>query len=517
MSEVHSSTATGSSASPSSAAPPSPPATGGDGAFGSVTNASPNGATTGTDARAQAVQTTFLEPASTASAGYQPPPLFAGGALLPFRNHESGFSAASNALPRSEPSLARADPDVESDTIAEFDRLVGDDPEPDEVQRFFAGLSPVEGERLATERAEAMGNLDGAPAALRDMANRQLMQRDLQKLEAKAQTGKLTSLESQALENIRAAQRSIATIEHETDARTGEPLTAQLYEYDPWAFEGDGRAAVSVGDLGAADHVAVTVSGFGLEMARMDATDSLNIFVESQASALGSGDRVAVLAWVGYDAPSGGLLRGDAAGVVTQRMARAGAERLVDSVDGLHAMRGGDATHLTVIGHSYGATTATIAADEFDLAVGDLILLGSPGTGRASDANDLTTGRDHTWVGSASRDFVTSLGVTGAMDPTQVLAAVHGVPPELLGADPAEDDFHAQRFQAENIDRGDGWNITDHLSDRYFGEGTESLYNVAVIVTGAYDGVLHAEPRRDPWYAPLQDPERQRIPGSVEN
>lgn len=515
MSEVHGSTSAGSTLPSSSAAPSSPSTTGGDGALGSVVNATLSGTTTGTEARAHAVQTTFLEPALAASTESQPPPLFGDGLLLSFRDHENGFSTASSALPKSEPSPANADSDLESDAIAAFDRLISDESEPDEVWRFFAELGPVERERLTTERADVVGNLDGAPAAMRDRANRQLLQRDLERLEAKAQAGTLARLGRQALENIHTVQSAIAKIEARSDPGTGEPLASQLYSYEPFAFGGDGRVAVSVGDLDAADHVAVMASGLGSSMDRMDARNALSVYTESRERSVDTRESIAILDWVGYDAPSGGLLRGDAAAVVTQRMARAGAEYLTGDVEGLRSMRGDQVPHLTVIGHSYGATTAAIAADEFGVAADDLVLLGSPGTGHATNAEDLTTGWDHTWVGSASRDFVTSFAVTGLVDPMQILAAVHGIPPELLGADPAEDDFDAQRFRAESVDRGNGWNTADHLSDRYYEEGAESLFNVAAIVTGNYDRVLRAEPRRDPWYAPLQDPERHRTPRAM--
>lgn len=512
MSEVHGSTATGSTAPPSTPAPPSPSTVGDDGALRSITTTSLSAATA-PEARAQAVQSTFLEPLSGESREVQSPPLFGDGSLLPFRNRENAFSAASTTSPQSESSYTGTDQSIESDGVAEFDRFLGDEPEPDDVRQFLADLNPADRERLAAERAEAIGKLDGAPAPLRDQANRRLMRLDLERLEAREAAGAFTPSERRALENIRAVQVSLQSVEQQTDWRTGEPLVAELYIYEPVAFGGDGRAAVAAGQLDSADHVSVIVPGLGTTTASMADTGDRAVHLYEQ-SRHASGDSVAVLEWAGYDAPSGGLISGDMLGVATQRMARAGAHQLAQDVAGLQAMRGDTSMHLTVIGHSYGATTAAIAADELDLQADDLILVGSPGAGRAGDANELTTGRDHTWVGSASRDFVTLLAVTGWMDPTQVVAGAHGIPPELLGSDPAEGDFHAQRFQAEHVGRGDSWNLNDHI-DRYFEERTESLYNMASIVTGNYEHVQRAEPRRDPWYAALQDPERHRAPREI--
>ena len=115
------------------------------------------------------------------------------------------------------------------------------------------------------------------------------------------------------------------------------------------------------------------------------------------------------MTWHGYDAPSIAVAdgsdddpvddvgdwvgeAGDLVHVVTMGHATRGASVLARDVSGLRAMRGDD-VHVTVIGNSYGSTTVAIAADEFDLDADDVVLTGSPGAGRASDAGDLTTGR----------------------------------------------------------------------------------------------------------------------------
>jgi len=79
-----------------------------------------------------------------------------------------------------------------------------------------------------------------------------------------------------------------------------------------------------------------------------------------------------------------------------------------------------------------------------------------------------------------------------------------------LGNDPAEDDFGANRFRAEAVDRGPYDNFGDH--SKYFEPQSESLYNMANIVNGDYYDVQSAEPRYDPWYDGVQDPEWERQP-----
>jgi pimeloyl-ACP methyl ester carboxylesterase len=405
--------------------------------------------------------------------------------------------------------------------------------EPEATRRWWDSLSLAQQVAVMAASPEQLGNADGLPADVRDEANRLVMADDLARLEEKERDGILTRLEQEALANIRTAIRNIEARESHIDPITGEHTDVQLYIYQPYAFNGDGRLAIATGDLDTADYVAVTVPGMGSNVQSMSAGRSLNVYDESRWA---SGDTVAVLDWVGYDTPSGTSLRNpDIIGVVNQNMARTGAEQLAVDVEGLRTSRRDAPAQLTVIGNSYGSTTAGIAAAEFGLDTNDLILTGSPGV-PVDDAGDLSTGHDHTWVGSASRDFVTSLGRTGWTDPSDVVAdLLPGV--ELMGNDPAEDDFGANRFQAEDLDRGDRWNVTDH--GRYYDQNTESLYNIAAITTGQYADVQEAEHRYDPlaeidveWEVPkvlgvpvgppvptdvdvdlaMQDPERNRTP-----
>lgn len=392
---------------------------------------------------------------------------------------------------------------------------------------WWARLSAGERRAVIAAYPEVIGSGNGLPAEARDEANRILLERDKSDLTAKQLAGTLTEAEKRQLASVEAICRELETIERRTDPITHEPLHAQLYIYDPLAFGGDGRAAIATGNLDDADHVAFMVPGLGTTAAGMTGSRALNVYNESRWAAPGA--EVAIVDWVGYDAPSGGL-GDDVIGVLNQDMARQGAVLLASDIEGYRVSRGDASPHLTVAGNSYGSTTTAIAADEFGLRADDVILTGSPGAGRADDANDLTTGRDHTWVGAASHDFVTSLGVTGWADPSQVGADVlgrFGVPTnaELMGNDPSEDDFGAHRFQAENVNRLTGthidthnpanstindWNVVDH--SRYYDPNTESLYNVSAIVTGNYQWVTQAEHRFDPWYEGMQDPERHRTP-----
>ncbi|MFZ4811829.1 MAG: alpha/beta hydrolase [Ilumatobacteraceae bacterium] len=345
------------------------------------------------------------------------------------------------------------------------------------------------------------------PLGLVDEKNRRRLTDDLRDLEARERVGALDDDGRRALENARSVEAAIRRIEAETDPLTGEPLRAVLFVYEPYAFGGDGRAAISVGDMTTADHVAFMVPGMGASVASAKGSRAIDVYAESRWAS-DDGDSVAVVDWIGYDAPDGSPTTTDGAtdlsGVLRRDKAIAGAKLLADDLDRFRELRGDPPPHLTVIGNSYGSTTAAIAAREHDLAADDLILTGSPGAGNAKNAGELSTGRDHTWVGAASHDPVTKLGVTGVADPSQLIGR------KMMGRDPSEDEFNAQRFQAEHPDRTT-LSFDDH--SRYYVPGTESLANVAAIVTGEYDEVAHADPRFDPWLQGVQDPEGDRTPG----
>ena len=369
---------------------------------------------------------------------------------------------------------------------------------PQEAAQWWASLTLAE--RLAVMAAypHRLGGADGLPAEVRDEANRLLLARDIATLSVKEHNGTITDEEQAILDNARKTQQQIEAYERHVDPISGETPPVQLYIYDPGAFGGDGRIAISMGDMDQAEHVAFAVPGLGTEVPAISPGARVpNIYNESRWA---SGDSVAVVEWIGYDAPSGSITGGDTVGVINQDLARSGAQLLAADVAAFNDSRLGDDAHVTVIGNSYGSTTSLIAADEFGLQADDLVVTGSPGAGHADDAGDLTTGRDHTWVGSNSRDAVTALGRTGWTDPSEVLGeAVDARLPldiELMGNDPAEDTFGANRFQAEHTERGDSWNFDDH--SHYYDQDSESLYNIAAVVTGQYADVNLAEYRTDP-------------------
>jgi hypothetical protein len=236
-----------------------------------------------------------------------------------------------------------------------------------------------------------------------------------------------------------------------SDRSAGAPATGHLAGEPParaalpgvevltWSDEGDGRFVGVVGDLGAARHVAVIVPGMDTDLAdvRRLVADAERLRDEASVD-----DDVAVVAWLGYDAPSG--LQAARIGA-----ARQGAAALAAFTAELRSMTHGS---VTVIGHSYGSTVVGLSAG-LGLTADRVVFVGSPGTGVERAA---------------------SLG----LPPRAVFAAAkEGDPVALLrhfGNDPT-----APSYGAVVVDAGIGF---DHSG--YFSAGSVALANIARVVRG---------------------------------
>ncbi|MFD5224895.1 alpha/beta hydrolase [Microbacterium sp. NPDC058342] len=373
---------------------------------------------------------------------------------------------------------------------------------PEAMNAWWNSLS--EGERNAVIAAypEKIGSADGLPASARDDANRLLLDADLADLEAKERDGTLTPEEKQRLTNARATRKALTYADGYTMPGTGDQPGGQLWLYDPDAFGGEGRVAVAIGDLDTADDVSIQIPGIRTDMTSVgDYTTEASHLYES-ARYNGDGSSVATMFWLGYDTPAGDLLEWGQ--VPSEARAADGGERLAAAVDGLRASRADDPAHMTAIGHSYGSTATSYAATNHDLAVDDVALIGSPGTGPADHASDFSVGADHVYDGRNSRDLVAALGEQGWLRKGQIFGLG-------LGVDPSSEDFGAHRFEAESVDRHSILrNFGDHV--RYYDRDSESLYNLGLIVDGHGDDVIAADRSYDPWWDAPIDPEASREP-----
>lgn len=384
---------------------------------------------------------------------------------------------------------------------------------PEEMAEWWNGLSEQEQDALIAGYPERLGSADGLPAAARDQANRLLLDSDLNELRLKEENGTLSEDEEQLLKNAEATEKALKYADEYTVPGTDDQPGGSLWLYDPSAFDGDGRVAIALGDLDTADDVAIQIPGIKTQMDGVagNVKDAANLYESARNN--GDGSSVASMFWLGYDTPAGDP--SEWLDVPSENAAADGGRRLADAVDGLRASRSDDPAHMTAIGHSYGSTATSYAATDHGLAVDDVALIGSPGTGPAGDASDFSVGKDHVFVGRNSRDFVAYLGDEGWLrkDSVEDLG---------LGVDPSSEDFDATRFEAEATDRKDTARWTpDNVSDlnfddhvKYYERDSESLYNLGRIVDGESENINKAPQSYDPWYSPAVDEEWWRTPTS---
>ncbi len=202
-----------------------------------------------------------------------------------------------------------------------------------------------------------------------------------------------------------------------------------------YSAESGGRVVEVLGPIDSARHIAVVVPGVTSSEYNFDER------LRRAAADLQAADpTVAVVAWLGYDAPGGGPLgTGPIAwSALDTEVAQAGATELAAFVTWLREHR--PDAHVTVIGHSYGSVVASIAAAE-GLAVDDLVLVGSPGVPPTSVASLHLAPGARVWSGSAPWDPIDELSALAAIGGT---SDADGDPQRLVhGANPTHASFGA--------------------------------------------------------------------------
>jgi hypothetical protein len=336
-------------------------------------------------------------------------------------------------------------------------------PRPVDVASWWSRLAPATRSNLVAGAPGVLGNLDGVPYGVRDAANRAVLSErtraDEQALSHGAGRGQgmLLAVELTTLRQITTALRSPA----------GGPRR-YLLTLDPTSA---GRAAIAVGDVSTAKYVAFLVPGmyFTVRDQIVDWTDTAADVQRTETAWLrrlhGPG-QAAVVSWIGYRTP-------DILNVVGLGLARQGASRLADAVNGLQRVRSGSKPFVSVIAHSYGATAALLALQGRAFTVDALALVGAPGSA-AQSANDLAVRHGQVYVGEAALDGVATSG--------------------FFGSDPTAASYGAIQFATAG-----GTDPITHAAlgatlghNAYFAPGSESLRNIALVgihrgdeVTGA--------------------------------
>ncbi len=330
---------------------------------------------------------------------------------------------------------------------------------------YWATLTPSQRTTLILEQPGTIGNLDGIPADVRDAANRRMLM-----LEGTRLRGVAADLRAQLDDNMFGGMFDNADAGL---AETTERLAAldaiaetlgrgnrQLLVLDNKGAD-ETLAAIAVGNVNTATHVAVFVPGLDSDVAgdigRYDGDmEDLEAAVQQ---ALPSGESAACVTWMNYRAPTLGWSLLDPRSTVLSPMAAAlGAPRLTGFLDGLDASRSQD-PHLSLLGHSYGSITAALATKGIDTAgVDELVALGSPGLG-VDRIDAISVPPQHVFVGEAAGDVIADLGVFGG-DPSEKPGVVS------LGTD-SPVDLPPSRGHSE-----------------YLTDGTATQRNVALVVAG---------------------------------
>ncbi|MCF6475168.1 hypothetical protein FAF44_43380 [Nonomuraea sp. MG754425] len=219
-----------------------------------------------------------------------------------------------------------------------------------------------------------------------------------------------------------------------------------------WPAPPTGRLVRVYGaDPASADRVAVVVPGADTTVATFESSTrnpgGAARALVAEAARLAPGERLAVVAWLGYDSPP--TLSFD---VLTDEAAVAGSRELRRAVS---ALRHRTAAPIALLCHSYGSYICAQAAP--GLPVAALAFIGSPGVG-AGPAVPATRAR--VWAGLGDNDWV-------RLVPKIKLGAFG------FGSDPMSGDYGARRFEAGAGGHSD-----------YYRPGSISLSNLALIALG---------------------------------
>ncbi|MFY1697661.1 alpha/beta hydrolase [Solwaraspora sp. WMMA2101] len=344
---------------------------------------------------------------------------------------------------------------------------------PARVRAWWDGLTSAQRRWLIRHEPAWTGRLDGLPAAVRDQANRLLLDRRraaLVRQRAALPDGGAGS--ATVVGQARRLDRLIAGLDV-VAGRLAAPTgpRAYLLALDEGLGSGGpgsggpgsggpaptGRVIVALGDPDAATRVLTHVPGMGSGLARAGGELARTEQVVLRCHELAPQQATAGVLWLDYAAPA--FVDEAASPLPAQR----GAVDLQRFQAGLAAGRdGGDPAGLTVLGHSYGSLVVGTAARDPQLAAESLIFVGSPGVG-VDQVDELAVPADQVWASTADDDVIR-----------------HATWPQLWpgdrlwhGQDPSADGFGARVFTGDSA---------GHLG--YWAQDNPALDAMARIVLG---------------------------------
>ena len=336
-----------------------------------------------------------------------------------------------------------------------------------EVASWWSSLSEDDKQWMIKQHPDVIGNLEGVDYTSRNQANRIMLPR-LQKQakeELDAFVAKMnphmSGPEFEEFMRLSARVKALDEID-KTLKRDSDGVPRFLMQLD--ASGPNILAAVSQNNPDDADHIGVIVPGMTTSVAGsiQEYDGHAKVMREAAEKAAGPGQKVAMVSFFGYDAPPGVLEASNT------DMAQAGAKKFSSFVTGMDAAREhgkGDA-HITVAAHSYGSTTAGIAATLVgDGVIDDLVQFGSPGSG-VQDVGEFHVPEGHMYVSAApyKNDIVQGLG-----------------PDDSFGKNPTE--MPGYKHLSGQTVKTD-WRPFVQKHSSYFAENTRANRDIASVIGG---------------------------------
>lgn len=375
---------------------------------------------------------------------------------------------------------------------------------PSQNAAWWNSLTGKQQQHLIDHCPDEIRHLDGLPATSRDQANRHALKGwvdangnehkgALEYARGKLKEARDNSASEEEIEQLKEKVEDLEAIDRQTnnDDRARKGLApAYLLDFDYDEKYHRTTAIVSSGNPDTASYVSTLVPGIGTHVGSdlkkyMDANENL----KAQTAHAGvDPSRVATISYLGYVAPEG------PGGKIYQAANIGYADRAAPDLarfeEGLRASgnANGHSFTNTVIGHSYGSTTAGKAMTQVaEGTVDNFIMCGSPGAG-AESIDQYNVPKGHVYESSVPEgDAVQGLGPDSeyGTNPKKLDGIVH------LSGDATDADGYWSWTDSVRRTAGllpflkmdiDLHSFANH--DRYFDDGTRTSQDFSNIIAG---------------------------------
>ncbi|MBF4606119.1 alpha/beta hydrolase [Curtobacterium sp. VKM Ac-1393] len=310
--------------------------------------------------------------------------------------------------------IATLDIAVASTFSPGLQRLLDPSLTPAEVAAAWAALelSDADVRALPLTTQLQIANLDGIPAAQRDIASRAVLSAAVQdpervyRLMGLPDTYGAVSRDEFRKQVIALRDGLNRADQLATRVKAPSVAVAQLVGFG--VSDGALVAAVVIGDLDTATNVTVNVPGAMTDVGGMGEKVIAADALLKAARQRKSDESFAIVSWIGYRAPQ-------PIEVFSQKRAINGGTNLASFLDGIHDSRGSAPRSVTVLGHSYGSTTAAQALAQTRYRVDSFVSYGSVGFTDTTTPEHLNV--DQVYATQGAVDTTANGGRFGRTDP----------------------------------------------------------------------------------------------------